>query len=179
MAKFDLNKSPGHLLNRARQYSFDQYAKEVGSSGLTPRQFTVLHAVSQNQGCSQTALVKLTGIDRSTLADMIGRMLKKRLLSRRRTKTDARANAVGITSTGRKAMNRVREKAMKADAAFMKAVPSSQRASFLRALRAVSDAIDKEVEESLSPSRRRSTTKRKAKRKSAKSAKRKSAPRRR
>ncbi len=172
MAKFDLNKSPGHLLHRAQQYSFDQYAREVGSGRLTPRQFTVLYAVSQNESCSQTDLVKLTGIDRSTLADMIGRMVKKRLLTRRRTKTDARANAVRITATGRKAMNKVRAKVMKADAALMKAVPSSQRASFLRVLRAVSDAIDKELEGSSSPPRRRPPPKRKTKRKSARKAKR-------
>ncbi len=165
MAKFDLNKSPGHLLRRAQQYSFDQYAKEVGSDGLTPRQFSVLHTVSQNEGCSQTDLVKLTGIDRSTLADMISRMLKKRLLGRQRTKTDARANAVKITSTGRSAMNKARAKVMKADAALMKAVPGAQRSAFLRTLKTVSSAIDKELETASSAGRKRPAVKRKDKRK--------------
>ena len=79
---FSLKNSPGHLLRRAQQYANDLYAKEVGASGPTPRQFEVLYAVSQNEGLSQTDLVHQTGIDRSTLADMIARMLKKGLLSR-------------------------------------------------------------------------------------------------
>ena len=177
MAKFDLNKSAGHLLRRAQQYSFDHYAKEVGSDGLTPRQFAVLHTVSQNEGCSQTDLVKLTGIDRSTLADMISRMLKKRLLGRQRTKTDARANSVRITSAGRSAMNKARAKVMKADAALMKAVPGAQRASFMRTLKTISTAIDKELEGSAAP--RRASAKKTAKRKSAKRAKRKTRAKRR
>ncbi len=52
---------------------------------LTARQFAVLLTVEEDEGLSQTDLVNMTGIDRSTLADMIGRMLKKDLLRRRRT----------------------------------------------------------------------------------------------
>src|SRR5262249_36867199 len=98
-----LAQSPGHLLRRAQQYAFDLYAKEVGPEELTPRQFTVLLTVDQNEGLSQTDLVRLTGIDRSTLADMISRLLKRDLLARKRTENDARANAVRITPAGRKA----------------------------------------------------------------------------
>src|SRR5215470_10270237 len=82
---FNLAQSPGHLLRRAQQYAFDIYAREVGVDGLTPRQFAVLVTVDQNEGLSQTDLVRLTGIDRSTLADMISRLLKRDLLARKRT----------------------------------------------------------------------------------------------
>ena len=97
MASFSLKKSPGHLLRRAQQYSHDLYSNHVGSSGPTPRQFEVLHTVAKNEGLSQTDLVQHTGIDRSTLADMIARMIKKGLLSRQRTKADARANSVSLS----------------------------------------------------------------------------------
>jgi len=46
----------------------------------------------------------MTGIDRSTLAEMVRRMLERGLLSRERTEKDARANAVAITGSGRKAL---------------------------------------------------------------------------
>ena len=58
---------------------------------LTPRQLAVLVTVAQNEGLSQTGLVDRTGIDRSTLADIVRRMQRKGLLQRRRTKEDARA----------------------------------------------------------------------------------------
>ena len=54
--------------------------------GLTPRQLAVLITVSQTEGQSQTGLVERTGIDRSTMADIVRRMQRKGLLKRRRTK---------------------------------------------------------------------------------------------
>ena len=93
--KFDLSDSPGHLLRRAQQYSFDLFSKEIGNSRLTPRQFAVLLTVQQNEGLSQTDLVKRTGIDRSTLADMISRLIRSEA---RRGGTEVRhADAKGRT----------------------------------------------------------------------------------
>ena len=69
-----LEKSPYHLLKRAAQYAANIYMADVGKSGLTQRQFTVLTVVDGNEGISHTSLVKATGIDRSTLADMISRL---------------------------------------------------------------------------------------------------------
>ena len=140
---YSLKSSPGHLLRRAQQYAHDLYSKEVGNSGPTPRQFEVLHVVSQNSGLSQTDLVHHTGIDRSTLADMIARMIKKGLLSRKRTKEDARANAVSITATGKRMLKSAESKVNKSDNAVLKVLPKTQQAGFMRALKAYAEALDK------------------------------------
>ena len=76
----------------------------MGGGDLTPRQYAVLLDRSLNEGLSQTDLVENTGIDRSTLADIVRRMLKKGLLQRRRTKEDARAYAVKLTDEGWRAL---------------------------------------------------------------------------
>src|SRR3990170_7063154 len=99
-----LERSPIHLLHRAGQCAGDIFASEMGDTDLTPRQFAVLLSVSLNEGLSQTDLVEQTGVDRSTLADIVRRMLKKGLLQRRRTKEDARAYSVKLTEEGRRAM---------------------------------------------------------------------------
>jgi DNA-binding MarR family transcriptional regulator len=96
------SRSPSHLLKRAAQYSNLIYMGEVGKSGLTHRQFTVLLAVDANDGKSQTELVKLTGIDRSTLADLVARLLAQGYLQRKRTKDDGRTNSIRITAIGKK-----------------------------------------------------------------------------
>ena len=93
-----LDKSPSHLLHRALQLALDIYAEELGASGITQRQFAVLSAVEAYEGLTQTDLVKITGIDRSTLADMATRMITKGLLERQRSAADARANAVSNRS---------------------------------------------------------------------------------
>ena len=66
-----LERSPIHLLHRAGQCAGDIFQAEMGGGDLTPRQYAVLVTVSQNEGLSQTSLVEKTGIDRSTLADIV------------------------------------------------------------------------------------------------------------
>lgn len=176
---YSLKNSPGHLLRRAQQYAHDLYSTEVGASGPTPRQYEVLHVVAANDGLSQTDLVQHTGIDRSTLADMIARMMKKGLLSRKRTKEDARANAVSITAAGKRMLNSANAKVAKAENAALGVLPKTQQAAFMKSLRAYADALDKMADGAVAPKKKatkkkaakkkapakRKTTKRKAKRK--------------
>lgn len=143
MAKsFDLETSPGHLLRRANQFANDLYTNEQDSKLLTPRQFAVLFAVDREEGMSQTELVEATGIDRSTLADMIVRMQKKDLLARKRTEEDARANAVKITPTGRRALRAVMSAMLKAEQRFLEELPARLRPEFVKCLSILSKAAN-------------------------------------
>jgi len=171
---YSLKSSPGHLLRRAQQYAHDLYSKEVGGTGPTPRQFEVLHVVAQNAGLSQTDLVRHTGIDRSTLADMIARMMKKGLLSRKRTKEDARANAVSITAAGRKMLSGASSKVVKSDGAVLKVLPKTQQAAFMKALKAYAEALDQMDEAAAAPKKR--ATKRKAAKKTVRKTAKRKAP---
>ncbi len=105
---FELSESPSHLLRRCSQFFGDLYAYEASTSELTKQQFTLLAALEHNDGVSQTALVEVTGIDRSTLADMVRRMLERGLLSRERAEEDQRTNALVITPAGRKGLRSAR-----------------------------------------------------------------------
>lgn len=173
MATYDLRKSPGHLLRRAQQYAHDLHAGAVGSTGPTPRQFEVLHVVSKNKGISQTDLVRATGIDRSTLADMIARMMSKGLLSRSRDKEDARANNVSLTPAGARALNSASSGVNRADAATLAVLPKSQQAAFVKALAAYADALDKLGEAApAKPAKKKAAKKAPAKKKKAKRARR-------
>lgn len=135
MAKaFDLDTSPGHLLRRAQQHSNDRYMTEKGDVKLTQRQFAVLFAVEQRDGVSQTDLVTMTGIDRSTLADMIVRMQSKDLLARKRTDEDQRANSVRITAAGRKVLKAAMPAILRADAAILDVLSARLRLDFVKAL---------------------------------------------
>jgi DNA-binding MarR family transcriptional regulator len=135
MAKsFDLDTSPGHLLRRANQYANDLYANEQDAKILTQRQFAVLYAIDQKEGMSQTELVEATGIDRSTLADMIVRMQKRDLLARKRTEEDQRANSVRITAAGRRALKAVMPAVTKSEARILDALPQRLRADFIKCL---------------------------------------------
>ena len=129
-----LERSPIHLLHRAGQCAGDIFQSEMSDGGLTPRQFAVLLTVSQNEGLSQTNLVERTGIDRSTLADIIRRMIKKGLLQRRRTKEDARAYAVRLTDEGTRVLKATDPVSRKVDDKVLAGLNAQERERFLQDL---------------------------------------------
>src|SRR5580693_7383323 len=137
---FDLSEAPSHLIRRCQQFYGDLYAREAGGKELTKQQFTLLTALEQNDGVSQTALVEITGIDRSTLAEMVRRMLEKGLLSRERTEEDQRANAVAISPAGRKALRSARNASDRAEKALLEALPIPDRQKFVRSLAQIAEA---------------------------------------
>jgi MarR family transcriptional regulator, temperature-dependent positive regulator of motility len=138
-----LDQSPIHQLHRAGQCAADIFQAEMGLDDLTPRQYAVLLTVSQNEGLSQTQLVEKTGIDRSTLADIVRRMLKKGLLSRRRTREDARAYAVRLTDDGWKSLRTADPVARRVDERILSALPAAQRERFLADLGTIVTALGK------------------------------------
>lgn len=137
---FELADAPSHLLKRCQQFYSDLYAREIGRGDLTRQQFIVLAALENNDGVSQTALVEMTGIDRSTLAEMVRRMLERGLLSRERTEEDARANAIAITTAGRRALRVARSAAERAEKALLESLSPLERARFTKALATIAAA---------------------------------------
>lgn len=129
-----LEQSPSHLLHRALQLALDIYAEEAGAGAITQRQFAVLTAVQAREGCTQSDLVKATGIDRSTLAELVARLIGKGLLARERSTLDARANTVSLTDAGRASVQEAAPRVSVADQRILALVPSAKRDAFLKTL---------------------------------------------
>ena len=137
-----LGASPSHLMHRALQLALDIYSDETGSDGLTQRQFAVLEAVSHKSGLTQTDLVRATGIDRSTLADLVSRMTAKGLLDREKSVIDARAKAVRLSVKGQAALDAARPRVEAADKRIMALLPKGKRDAFLDMLADLADEAD-------------------------------------
>lgn len=131
---YDLSRSPSHLLHRAQQYAANLSSTSLKSAGITLRQFSVLAAVANEEGASQSRLVEATGIDRSTLADMVSRMETAGLILRESSDADKRAKAVSLTDAGREALGAAAPAVIEADAALMTALPKNRRDAFLAIL---------------------------------------------
>ncbi len=138
-----IERSPIHLLHRASQRASDIFQGEIVGD-LTPRQFAILLTVAQNEGLSQTHLVEQTGIDRSTLADVIRRMLKKGLLQRRRTREDARAYAVRLTDEGWRVLKAAEPHARRADEKILSVLSSTERDRFVKGLTEIVRSLEDE-----------------------------------
>jgi len=137
-----LAASPSHLMHRALQLALDIYSDEAGPDGLTQRQFAVLEAVSQKSGLTQTELVRATGIDRSTLADLVSRMTTKGLLDREKSTLDARAKAVRLSEQGQTALDDARPRVEAADKRIMALLPKGKRDGFLDLLAELAGEAD-------------------------------------
>jgi DNA-binding MarR family transcriptional regulator len=137
-----LGGSPSHLMHRVLQLALDIYSEETGPGGLTQRQFAVLEAVSHRSGLTQTDLVRATGIDRSTLADLVSRMTVKGLLDRERSAIDARAMAVSLSAEGQAALDAARPKVEAADKRILALLPKGKRDGFLNLLAELAGEAD-------------------------------------
>ncbi len=125
-----VSSSTTHLLHRAGQLAEELFARSIGEMGLTARQFVVLSVVDGLEDPSQTSLCEISGIDRSTLADIVRRLVSRGLLSRRRTRQDARMYAVRITPEGKKILERAVPIAREVDAMLLEALSPAQRQDF-------------------------------------------------
>ena len=134
-----IDRSPIHLLHRAGQCAADIFQTEI--SELTPRQLTVLMTVASDEGVSQTKLVEASGIDRSTLADLVRRLCRKGFLQRKRKREDARSYAVKLTDEGRRVLSAAGPAARRVDERVIGALPGKQREAFLTALASIVDAL--------------------------------------
>jgi DNA-binding MarR family transcriptional regulator len=149
-----LTRSPCHLLKRASQFAASIYMDQVGRTGLTQRQFAVLMAAERNEGASQTELVRLTGIDRSTLADLVARLMAQGYLQARRGREDGRTNAVRLTAVGRRALRAAEPGAGEADKLVIAAVPAKHRKGFIEGLMSLASQMEAEAPEAEKPAPR-------------------------
>ncbi|CFX01419.1 MarR family transcriptional regulator [Candidatus Filomicrobium marinum] len=135
------NSSALHLLHRAGQCADELFALNIGESELTPRQFEVLRAVASHAEPSQTVLVEHTGIDRSTLADIVRRLVARGLLVRKRTRHDARMYAVRLTPAGENALKNAQPAVHSTNDAILQALPNAERKEFLNALNRIIELV--------------------------------------
>jgi DNA-binding MarR family transcriptional regulator len=129
-ADFMLSESPSHLLRRAEQLVADMFARSGLRGGVTLRQSVLLAAIAESEGASQSDLVRITGVDRSTLAEMIARMEQRGLIARAAARDDGRAKSVRLTAQGRRRLDSALPAMRQVDKALLAALPASGRAAF-------------------------------------------------
>ncbi len=123
-----------HLLHRAGQCADEMFSLTLPAGTMTPRQYAVLKAVESSIEPSQTTLVEMTGIDRSTVADIVRRLVERGLLQRRRTRRDARMYALRLTVKGTQSLRAAEPAAISTDDKLLAALDPTERQAFVEAL---------------------------------------------
>lgn len=142
---YRLAASASHLLHRAEQLAADRFTHLVGDT-VTLRQFAVLAAIAESPGLSQSDLVRATGVDRSTMADMMTRMERHGWISRTPSAVDARAHSVRLAAPGATMLAAATHHARAADAAILDALPRTKKRTFLNILAKLAKLADEVAE---------------------------------
>lgn len=169
---YRLATSASHLLHRAEQLASERFTQLVNGA-VTLRQFAVLAAVHENSGLSQSDLVRATGIDRSTLADMMKGLEKRGLVARMPSTADARAYSVRLSQSGAAILAAATQHARAADAAILDLLPRTKRKALVETLTKLSklaaEAAEKAEREAKRQAKRQARqTRQKAKARAAK-----------
>lgn len=96
---YDLKSSLLVQLRLASQSFEAAFARAMTEA--TSRQIIALEAIERREGAAQIDLVHDTGIDRSTMAEVVRRLHKNGLITRRRKRSDARTYTIHLTQRGR------------------------------------------------------------------------------
>jgi DNA-binding MarR family transcriptional regulator len=129
-----LARRPGFLIRRLHQIHLALFAEECGAFGVTPVQYSILTVAAAQPGLDQAALAIEVGVDRTTMADVLARLERRRLVQRSRAKRDARLKLVHTTIAGRRLLSRMDRHAQRAHERTISSLPPVRRAAFVDAL---------------------------------------------
>ncbi len=91
----------GYEIRRAQARMTADFQRIMGEFEITPGQFGVLTLISENPGISQSALARLVGVERSTMAAVIDRLTGRGLVERRAAVADQRSHALFLSAAGK------------------------------------------------------------------------------
>jgi DNA-binding MarR family transcriptional regulator len=129
----------GYLIRRAQQRHVAAWGRLV-STETSSVQFAVLAVLERLGGCSQQQLCSAVDLDRSTVADVVGRMERRGLLTRRRDPDDRRRNVTVLTADGLAELARLRPGVEAVEHELTGRLEAPERDALRAALRRLLDA---------------------------------------
>ena len=127
-----LARYTGSLVRRAQQRHLAVWLSEV-SAEVTSVQYATLVVLQQTPGVNQRQLGDELDLDRSTIADLVARMVRHGLIERTSDPADKRSNVLFLTAAGRKQLTTLRPRVEGVER-ILTAALSPQECSELRRL---------------------------------------------
>ncbi|MBB5372065.1 MarR family winged helix-turn-helix transcriptional regulator [Acidocella aromatica] len=130
---------PGFLIRRLHQIAVALFAEECDGLDITPTQFGIMLAVSQNPGIDQSAAAEMRGVDRATMASIVARLEKDGYLRRVTSKTDRRQKLLTLTAAGKSLLNKARAPVSRSNERTLEVLGPRDQKSFMRLLEKLVD----------------------------------------
>lgn len=140
-----LGSTPGHLIRRAQQVHTVAWNDEVGRT-LTAPQYAVLSALwTHPEGIDQSTGAELASVDKSSMADIVARLMKRGWVAGTRDPADARRRLLGLTDAVRDDLLELTPAIQRVQERLLRPLSSDgDRATFLSGLRALALSDDAE-----------------------------------
>ena len=132
---------PGHLIRRVHQVSTAYFAEECGGD-LTAVQYAALVAIGAHPGIDATRLSEIIYFDRSTIGDVLDRMVGKDWIRRASTPTDRRVKLLEITPAGQGVLQQVEPAIGRVQARLLAPLSSTEAKTLTRLLSKMADAVE-------------------------------------
>ena len=129
------------LLLRRAWYGLNQaFRRRIVHLGFTPDQFTVMRTLLEKEGISQRQLTALMSSDPNTVASLLERMEKARLIERATHEKDRRANRLRVRRRGRVKYESAREIAITLQEQVLSVLAIRERKVFFANLDKIAEA---------------------------------------
>lgn len=133
MMDFGIYSAPGHLLRRVSQIHDRVFEEEFGGR-ITPRQLALLITLDEHPGADQITLSSAIAVDRSTIGDMVSRLVERGLIERYRSPEDGRRNVLRVSKAGRRLLNEFLPRISVVDDRLLEPLSERERATLMRLL---------------------------------------------
>ncbi|MCF3122269.1 MarR family transcriptional regulator [Streptomyces arenae] len=141
MAAVDLAAHPGHLARRLQQAHHLLWNTMV-SEEITSPQFAVLNTLVAEPGLDQRTVGERVGLDRSTIAEVISRLIRRGLLDKVRDPQDGRRYLLGLTDEGRRTHRKLTVRTARMNQVFLAPLSADEQSVFFDLLHRVADAAE-------------------------------------
>ena len=132
-----LEDLPGHYIRRLQQIAVGIFLDETADVNVTPVQFALLFAASQQDGLDQRTLASRIGLDTSTIAAVVDRLESRALIERNVSPEDKRVRLLSVTTTGKKLLERVIPAMLRAQERILEPLAKPDRAKFMAMLKCI------------------------------------------
>lgn len=141
MAAVDLNTHPGHLARRLQQAHSLLWGAMV-SEEITSPQFAVLNALVEKPDIDQRTLSEHVHLDRSTIADVVARLVRRDLVERVRDPHDGRRNVLKLSDEGARLHRKLVTRTTRMNRVFLAPLDEDEQETLLRLIGRVADAAE-------------------------------------
>lgn len=135
----DIYGKPGHLIRRLQQIAVAVFVSRTQDFDVTPVQYSALLALRNHPGVDQTTLMQIIAFDRSTIGEVVTRLVRKGLIKRTVGKKDRRTRRLRLTPAGRRLLTRMKPVNEQVQQLILAPLSPTERAQFVRLMRKVAD----------------------------------------